>query len=119
MIVGSTICLIAATDLPFWMIGALFALAGFFSGMVAPSRDMLIRSLTPPGQVGKAFGFVSSGFSIGGVVAPPLFGMLLDNADPRSVFWLAGALAFATTATVLLTGNQARRARTAPTVRAA
>ena len=113
--VGSTICLIAATHLPFLMIGALFALAGFFSGMVAPSRDMLIRSLTPPGQVGKVFGFVSSGFSVGGVLAPPLFGMLLDNADPRSVFWLAGIMAFATTATVLLTGNQARRTRAAST----
>ena len=109
IVVGCTICLVAATDLPFVVIGVLFSVAGFFSGMVAPSRDMLIRSLTPPGQMGKVFGFVSSGFSIGGMVAPPIFGWLLDNSDPRSVFWLTGILALATVATVLLTGNQSRR----------
>ena len=109
VVVGMCICLIAALELPLFMIGALFVVAGLFAGMVAPSRDMLIRSLTPAGEMGKVFGFVSSGFSIGGVVAPPLFGMILDNADPRGVFWLTGVMAFATIATVLITGGQSRR----------
>jgi MFS family permease len=74
---------------------------------------MLIRALTPPGQIGKVFGFVSTGFNIGGIVAPPVFGLLLDHAEPNSVFWIAGLLAFATTATVLLTGQQSRRSKAA------
>ena len=109
MAVGSTICLIAATDLPFVAIGALFAAAGFFSGMVAPSRDMLIRSLTPPGQIGKVFGFVSTGFNLSGMVAPPLFGWVRDNAAPKDVFFIAGGIAIFTVVTVLSTGRQRRR----------
>jgi len=113
VVVGTCICLIAAFQLPLFVIGVLFVGAGLFAGMVAPSRDMLIRSLTPAGEMGKVFGFVSSGFSIGGVVAPPLFGLILDNADPRGVFWLTGVMAFATIATVLITGGQSRRVNSA------
>jgi MFS family permease len=109
IVVGTMVCIVAATQLPLVVIGTLFAIAGFASGLVAPSRDMLIRALTPPGQIGKVFGFVSTGFNIGGIVAPPAFGLLLDHAEPNSVFWIAGLLAFATTATVLLTGQQSRR----------
>ena len=72
---------------------------------------MLIRAITPRGQVGKVFGFVSTGFNIGGIVAPPLFGAMIDNAEPRSVFWVTGLIAFATIAAVLLTGNQSRGSR--------
>lgn len=108
-IVGLTISVIALADLPWPAIGALLALGGFCAGAVSPSRDMLIRAITPPGQVGKVFGFVSTGFNIGGIVAPPLFGAMIDNAEPRSVFWVTGLIAFATIAAVLLTGNQSRK----------
>jgi hypothetical protein len=30
-----------------------------------PSRDMIVRAVTPPGAYGRVFGFVSSGFNIG------------------------------------------------------
>ncbi len=109
--VGTTLCVIAATELPLPAIGALLVVAGFCSGMVAPSRDMLIRTMTPPGQAGKVFGFVSSGFSIGGIVAPPVFGLLLDAVAPQSVLWVSGVVAFATIATVLATGRQSRGVR--------
>ncbi|MDH3451418.1 MAG: MFS transporter [Gammaproteobacteria bacterium] len=112
VVVGTMICIVAAADLPLVAVGVLFAIAGFASGLVAPSRDMLIRALTPPGQIGKVFGFVSTGFNIGGIIAPPLFGALLDHAEPYSVFWIAGLVAFATTATVMMTGRQARRSQT-------
>ena len=89
--------------------GALFALAGLASGCVAPSRDMMVRALTPPGQSGKVFGFVSTGFNIGGIVAPLMFGLLLDRGTPEAVFWTVGALALATVLTVALTGRSTRR----------
>jgi MFS family permease len=56
-----------------------------------PSRDMLVRSVTPPGAMGKVFGFVSSGFSIGGIVSPLLFGFLLDSGHPSTVFYVVAA----------------------------
>ena len=61
-------------DLSLQAIAVLFAVAGLANGLVAPSRDMMIRSVTPPGEMGKVFGFVSVGYNIGGVVAPVMFG---------------------------------------------
>ncbi|HZA67321.1 MAG TPA: MFS transporter, partial [Geminicoccaceae bacterium] len=72
---------------PLGVTAGLFALAGFFSGAVAPSRDMMVRAVTPPGASGKVFGFVTTGFNIGGIVAPLLFGFVLDYGAPGLVFW--------------------------------
>ena len=90
-------------------IAAVFVVAGFFSGMVAPSRDMLIRSMTPPGEIAKVFGFVSTGFNLGGIVAPVMFGFLLDRSDPGSLFWVVSLVSLATVLTVLTTGRARRR----------
>ena len=80
--------------------GLLFAVAGFAAGCVAPSRDMMVRALTPPGQSGKVFGFVSTGYNLGGIVAPPVFGLILDQGSPEAVFWTVGAVALATVLTL-------------------
>jgi MFS family permease len=78
----------------------LFGLAGFFSGMVAPSRDMMVRAVTPPGASGKVFGFVTTGFNIGGVMSPLLFGAVLDHGNAGLVFWAIAALSLVTMAVV-------------------
>ena len=91
------------------VIAFLFLISGFFSGIVSPSRDMLIRSLAPPTEIGKVFGFVSTGFNIAGVIAPPLFGYILDHHDPSTVFWTVGAVSLLTVLTVYTTGQQRRR----------
>ena len=101
--------LIAAIDLSIWLIGAAFALAGLLNGVLAPSRDMLIRRMTPPGQIGKVFGFVTSGFNVAGVIAPPLFGYLLDAGAPEQMFWVAGIVCLLTVPTVLITGARGTR----------
>ena len=87
----------------------LFAIAGLCSGCVSPSRDMMIRALTPAGQSGKVFGFVSTGFNIGGILAPPLFGFILDRGEPSQLFLVAGLLSLATILTVYLTGQSSRQ----------
>ena len=60
--------------------------------------------------MGKVFGFVSSGFAFAGIVAPVLYGWLLDHSDPKNVFWVSGFVALLTIATVLGTGSAGRRA---------
>ncbi|MEM8972991.1 MAG: MFS transporter [Pseudomonadota bacterium] len=80
------------------MISAL-VMAGFLSGLISPSRDMLVRKAAPPGAAGRAFGIVSTGFNIGGIWGPMLFGYILDQDIPR---WLFGASAFFMVLTVLL-----------------
>jgi len=60
--------------------------AGFLSGMIMPSRDMLVRAAAPAGAVGRAFGIVSIGLSTGGMIGPMLFGWIMDRGAPRWVF---------------------------------
>jgi MFS transporter, FSR family, fosmidomycin resistance protein len=108
VVIAAMVFTVAATDLPLQAIAVLFAVAGLANGLVAPSRDMMIRSVTPPGEMGKVFGFVSVGYNIGGVVAPLMFGYLLDHADPGLLFWIVGAISLSTVGTVLVTGHRGR-----------
>jgi predicted MFS family arabinose efflux permease len=77
------------------------SLSGFASGMAIPSRDMIVRSATPPGSFGKVFGFVTTGLHIGGMVSPVIFGQFLDRGHPRAVFLFIAACAIAAVATVV------------------
>jgi MFS family permease len=78
---------------------AMMILAGFLGGVITPSRDMMVRKAAPPGAAGRAFGIVSTGFNMSGIVSPLMFGWIMDQAMPRGVFWLA---AFFMALTVLL-----------------
>ena len=99
----ATAALIAAFDLHTVLLIVVMSAFGFFSGVIAPSRDMIVREATPPGAFGRVFGFVTTGFNIGGIVAPMLFGALMDAGQPRWVFIgvaLAALLAVFTVTTV-------------------
>lgn len=65
---------------------AIMMLAGFLGGIIAPSRDMLVRKAAPPGAQGRAFGIVSTGFNIGGIIGPLLYGLIMDHHAPSWVF---------------------------------
>lgn len=74
---------------------------------------MMIRAVTPAGEMGKVFGFVSTGYNVGGILGPVMFGYLLDNADPTLLFWTVGLISLLTVATVLVTGQAGRRGSSA------
>ena len=80
----------------------LMSIAGFFSGLTMPSRDMIVRAVTPPGAYGRVFGFVSTGFNIGGIVSPLIFGQLLDQGYPRAIFFCVAGCALISIATVAI-----------------
>jgi FSR family fosmidomycin resistance protein-like MFS transporter len=80
----------------------LMSVAGFFSGLTMPSRDMIVRAVTPPGAYGRVFGFVSTGFNIGGIVSPLIFGQLLDQGYPRAIFFCVASCALISIATVAI-----------------
>jgi MFS family permease len=92
--------LVALLVLPETVIVVAFGLAGFLSGVIMPSRDMLVRKAAPPGAAGSAFGIVSTGFNIGGIIGPMLFGWMMDRGAPRGVF----AVAFGFMAAIALFG---------------
>ncbi|MCB2054936.1 MAG: MFS transporter [Geminicoccaceae bacterium] len=83
----------------------LLSAAGLASGVIAPSRDMIVRKLAPEGQTGTVFGFVTTGFNLGGLVAPPLFGLAIDYGAPTAVFYLS---AFFSLSVIVTLGVRAR-----------
>jgi MFS family permease len=85
------VILVAVVDLSSLALIAAMSLAGLFSGVIMPSRDMIVREVTPPGSFGKVFGFVTTGFSIGGIVSPLIFGAVMDHGSPQMVFVLVAA----------------------------
>ena len=106
--IAISILLVAVLELPLLLIGLLFAIAGFAAGVVAPSRDLMIRAMTPPGETGKVFGFVTSGYNLAGMIGPPAFGYLLDQADPKTIFLAVVVLSLMTLVLALATGRQGR-----------
>src|SRR6185312_14741226 len=85
--------LIANFDLSAGVLFAVMSIAGLLYGMVMPSRDMIVREVTPPGAFGKVFGFVTNGFNIAGILAPLIFGALLDHGAAYSFFYLTATFA--------------------------
>ena len=86
------------------------AAAGLLGGMIMPSRDMLVRAAAPPGAIGRAFGIVTSGFGIGGMVGPLMFGFAMDHGAPQWVFGISVILMIAVAA-VALVGDRRTAAR--------
>lgn len=83
--------------------------AGFLSGMIAPSRDMMVRAAAPPGAAGRAFGIVTTGFNVGGAVGPMLGGWIMDNGAPRWIFYSSAMFMVLTVVLALHTDWRSRR----------
>jgi MFS family permease len=77
------------------------SLTGLCSGIVMPSRDMIVREVTPPGSFGKVFAFVTTGYHVAGILAPPMFGALLDYGAPRWTFVLVAGFTLLSIAAVM------------------
>jgi MFS transporter, FSR family, fosmidomycin resistance protein len=93
---------IAMNVLPGAALAAALAISGFASGVVAPSRDLIVRASTPPGAAGRVFGFVYSGLDVGAFATPVFYGWMLDHGMPHAVFYTVFAFLFAATLTVPL-----------------
>jgi MFS family permease len=94
------VLVIALVALPAALLLIAMTVAGFLGGVIAPSRDMLVRNAAPAGAAGRAFGLVSTGFNFSGVVSPILFGWIMDQNLPH---WVFGLSALFMVLTVLLT----------------
>jgi len=102
--------LIAMIAMPGPLLAIAMTVAGFLSGVIAPSRDMLVRNAAPAGAAGRAFGIVFTGFNVGGVIGPLLFGWIMDQNAPR---WVFGASVIFMVATVVLSFFTERKSQRA------
>ncbi|HEX6442743.1 MAG TPA: MFS transporter [Stellaceae bacterium] len=87
-------------------VAVLFA-GGLVIGASRTPRDVMVKDAAPPGQIGKVFGFVSAGLSLGGAIMPVPYGMLIDAGRPDLVLVLVAGLWLAS----LLFAGSARATR--------
>ncbi len=80
-------CLLLGTGLvSAEMIPLIFFALGFGYGVVAPSRDLLVKLATPKGVAGRVYGIVYSGIDLGAAVGPFIFGFFMDAGLPKALF---------------------------------
>jgi MFS family permease len=91
------------------LLAVFMGAAGFLSGMIAPSRDMLVRAAAPPGASGRVFGIVTTGFNIGGTIGPMLGGFIMDHGQPRFVFYASVCFMLITVAMALTSERRTKR----------
>lgn len=108
---------IATVNLPSLLLTAAMAMAGFLGGVIAPSRDMLVRDAAPAGAAGRAFGIVSTGFNLGGIVSPLLFGWIMDQNAPHWVFGASVVFMVLTVLLALVTDRSPQTSSEAPEAR--
>jgi FSR family fosmidomycin resistance protein-like MFS transporter len=98
---GVAAMLVGLIDLGTALLILVMSAGGLASGIIMPSRDMIVRAVTPPGSFGKVFGFVTTGFNISGIISPLIYGALMDHGNPRAVFLLVAMSSIVAILTVL------------------
>ncbi|OZI50316.1 MFS transporter [Bordetella genomosp. 5] len=94
LMAGLTLVVLAMGWVPASLAAGVVAVAGFCAGVAAPSRDMLIRRVTPKGATGSVYGLVYSGMDVGSAFGPLAFGLLLDAGLSHGP-WVGAGIAFA------------------------
>ncbi|MGE3148481.1 MAG: MFS transporter [Pseudorhodoplanes sp.] len=87
---------------PLPLVAVIFAILGFGSGMIYPSRDMLLRAIVPARDIGKAFGFASFGMGVAALVASLTYGFILDHFSAATALMTIGLFALATIGIIAL-----------------
>lgn len=101
IVIAVTSAMLAFDD--FGTIGllAVISISGLAGGVITPSRDMIVRAVTPPGAFGAVFGFVTNGFTIAGIASPIMFGLMMDYGAPRWIFFTVAISALLGIVTVI------------------
>lgn len=85
------------------MLFVLIAIGGVGAGIVTPNRDLIVRQVTPPGQIGKVFAFMTVAMDSGSTIAPPAFGLLMDHDGAAWLFRISAVLLLLAILTVTAT----------------
>jgi MFS family permease len=102
--------LVGVIDFPALALILVMSGVGFFSGLVMPSRDVIVRQVTPAGAYGRVFGFVSTGFNIAGIISPIIYGQFLDRGHAREIFYFMAVCAVLSIVTVAISVSNRREA---------
>ena len=61
-----------------WLLPPVALVAGLCIGSSRTPRDVMLKEVCPPGEIGKVFGFVSAGLPLGSALMPVPMGFLID-----------------------------------------
>jgi MFS family permease len=114
VLTGVAIAMILALGLlplPEFLLPAVGLLGGLAMGTSRTPRDVMLKDAAPPGQIGKVFGFVSSGLPLGGAITPVPLGYLIDLGYPGLVLPVVAALL---ALSLLCAGSAQAEARSRP-----
>lgn len=109
-VTATAIAIVGLVNLPVWALLPVMAVGGFCTGMIMPSRDMLVRASAPKGAERRVFAIVSTGFNIGGIIGPLLYGTIMDFGHPGWIFTVSVGFMLATCALALSNDRRARLA---------
>ncbi len=105
---------VASGVVPVALLPLAIATIGLAAGIAGPSRDMLIRSVTPKGATGRVYGVVYSGLDAGLAVAPFVFGVMMDKQQYGRLFvGMAVALLAALVLSLLVSAYAKRQGKLA------
>lgn len=116
---AACLAVVGWTALPAVALFPAMGIGGAAIGLMRPARDMMVNAITPAGATGKAFGFVGTGLSVGGAVAPVAFGWLIDVGAAGWVFMLCAGFVVLSIAAALAVERLARRVNQVAPVEAA
>ncbi len=103
------VALLGWIELDIFGLSVLLAAVGCLIGILIPSRDLLLRSITPPGSMGKVMGFASTGANLGGATIPLALGYAMDTGGGSWVFWLTAAFMGAACLTFITARGRSER----------
>ncbi len=78
--------------MPEIMLPVVAFLGGAAMGASRTPRDVMLKDASPPGEIGKVFGFVSSGLPLGNAITPVPLGFLIDMGYPGLVLPVVAVL---------------------------
>jgi predicted MFS family arabinose efflux permease len=84
--------IVGATPMSGMVAIVLMFLSGFGLGGSRTPRDIMLKDAVPPSEIGKVFGFVSSGLALGGALTPVPFGYLIDHGYGDWVLIIAAVI---------------------------
>ena len=78
--------------MPEFVLPVVGFVGGLAMGASRTPRDVMLKDASPPGEVGKVFGFVSSGLPLGGAITPVPLGFIIDMGHPELVLPVVATL---------------------------
>lgn len=89
---ATMILTLGLVPMPELVLPVVALLGGLAMGASRTPRDIMLKDASPPGQIGKVFGFVSSGLPLGSAITPVPLGLLIDLGHPQFVLPVVAAI---------------------------